>query len=198
MELVLNLSAGEVLGLAAVVGLITGALSVCLVPLVIERVLRRIETHQQRRAAYASWLSARLALSRTSKEWIESFRIIRRVPRDSTTPDERPHAEASRQQWLAALAEWERRTAQLLVRCDDAHIGATLRSFEHPDAQAVRVAVGKEQAEVDRLFAQLDELDRLAVMTVRGVMQESRGHVWTWLSRGVTLLRRIVHRLSQP
>lgn len=194
----MNLSAGEVLGLAAVIGLITGALAVCLVPLVVERLLRRIETHQHKLTAYENWLNARFTFSRSSKEFIESFRKMRQAPNGSPTPDELPHAKESRQRWLAALAEWEHHTAHLLVRCDDTHIGATLRSFEQPDAQAIRAAIGKGQAEVDRLCAQLDELDRLAVITVRGVVRESRDNGWAIFSRGADMLRHIVHRLSQP
>ncbi len=194
----MDLSAGEVLGLAAVIGLITGVVSVCLAPLLVERFRRRLEADRNRLTTYGLWLTARLTFSRASKDFVTSFRKIERDPDRTPPTDELQRADQSRQRWLAALAEWERQTANLMMCCDDAHIGVTLRSFETPDAHAIRTAIGKGPGDIDRLFAQLDELDRLAALTVRGFVRESRGAWWVPLSRGWAMLRRIAYRLTRP
>ena len=133
-----------------------------------------------------------------SKAFVASFRAIERDPGRTPSPDELLRADESRQQWLASLTDWERQTGNLLMHCDDAHIGATLRMFESPDAQSIRASIGKKSAEIDRLFTQLDELDQLAIHVVREASRESRGAVWVPVDRVWNLLRRIADRLSKP
>lgn len=194
----MSISAGEILGLAMVLGLITGVAAGLLVPRLVERFRCRLLRHERLAATLEHWVSARLALSRAAKEYGDAFRSIE-PHTDAGPPSEAVHrADQARTAWLSAQRQWEEATARLLVWSDDAHLGATLRRFEHPDALTIRTSIAKGDTEVARLHAQLDGLDRLALQIAQRVMHETPAWWWRRLSQGVRFVRSITHRWSRP
>ncbi len=194
----MSISAGEMLGLAMVVGVITGVAVGLLVPYSVERFRRRLDRYERQVAAQECWLAARLTLSRTAKDYVDAFRSIE--PRAEANPLSATarRADQARTAWLSAQRQWEEATAGLVVWSDDAHLGASLRHFEQPDALTIRAAIGKGQGEVTRLHAQLDALDRLALQVGQRFMHETPAWWWRKLSQGAGFVRRITHRWSRP
>ena len=194
----MSISTGEMFGLAMVVGVMTGVVAALLVPRLVELFRRRVDRYERQVAALECWLAARLTLSRTSKEFVQAFRQLEPQAPGAQPSEGIPRADQARAAWLSAQRRWEKATAGLLVWCDDAHVGASLRHFERPDALAIRAALAKGQAEVTRLFAELDGLDRLAVETVQQFLHERPPWWWLRLSQGVGFVRRITYRWSRP
>lgn len=194
----MSISAGEMLGLAMVVGLITGVAVGLLVPYSVERFRRRLARYERRAASLEHWLAARLTLSRTAKDYVDAFRSIGPRADAEQLSATASRADQARATWLSAQRRWEEATARLLVWSDDAHLGASLRHFEQPDALTIRAAIGKGQADVTRLHAQLDALDRLALQVGQRFMHETPAWWWRKLSQGVGFVRRITHRWSRP
>jgi len=184
-------------GLAMVVGVMTGVATGLLVPRLVVRLHRRLDRLERQRQAQETWLAARITLSRTSKEFVQAFRLLLTDAAGAPSEEAVRRADQARLAWLSALRQWEEATARLLMWCDDAHVGAKLRRFEQPDALAVRTAIAKGHAEVSRLFAELDDLDRLAVEIVRQFVRETPSWWWLRLGQAVNFLQRITDRWSR-
>jgi len=181
-----------------VVGLMTGVAVGLLVPHLMERFRRRLDRYERRAVSLEHWITARLTLSRTAKEYVDAFRSSEPHADAGPLSVTSHRADQARAAWLSALRRWEEATARLVVRSDDAHLGALLRRFEQPDALTIRAAIGKSQTEVSRLHAQLDALDRLALQVAQRFMHETQAWWWRKLSQGVGFVRRITYRWSRP
>jgi len=194
----LDVSAGELLGLAILVGVLTGAGAALLVPLWLTRLRRSLIYQEGRVNACGRWLDARCALSSASKNFITSFRALNRVQVDVGDDEHLRRAEAARESWLRASREWSAATAQLLARWNHPDLGVMIRRFEQPDAQAIRAAIGKSPSDVETLFLRLDELDKEAVNAARRLLQVSPSWWWARVNGARTFVGRILAQWSKP
>lgn len=192
------MSAGELLGLAILVGVLTGAGTALLVPLWLTRLRRSLIYQEGRVNACGRWVDARCALSSASKNFITTFRALDRGHADVGDDERLRRAEAARESWLRASREWSAATAQLLARWNHPDLGLMIRRFEQPDAQAIRAAIGKCPSDVETLFLRLDELDKEAVNAARRLLKESPSWWWARVNGARAFVGRIVAQWSKP
>jgi hypothetical protein len=194
----LSVSAGELLGVAMLVGLATGVCAAAIVPSLCWRLRRKALYQDRRRAVCSRWLDARCAMTRASKDYIMAFRAV--DPRHHNEPDDPAsrRAEAARQTWLRASSEWSSATAQLMVWWNQPDLGATIRRLEQPDDQSIRAAVGRSGADVEALFVRLDALDASVIHAVRHMLREPASWWRRCLVQVVAFVGGIADHWSRP
>ena len=194
------MTAGEIIGLAALTSLLGGVLGAVLVA---SRGARQRDARDRRErllGRYARWLGARHTLSRASCSVVVAFRALGSAPSDSPYHKLRTkEAHRARADWCRALRRLDESEAALLAFDPEYADRENLAGLPRAGADALRLAIDGAGAELTRLTRQLEAADRRAegiVRTAGTQLAEGRPASVRWIARITRDLESIVRQWS--
>ena len=188
------MSSGETVGLVLLAVLCSVVPAVTLAVVIAERRFRKADQCVRRREAYASWLAARMTLSRASISFVSAFRALATEPIESKYAALRSaEAQRARSAWTDALKELDRTEAALIIWSGDPNMRDVLARFGRAEPEALRAAVNGNRSDVERLARAVHEQLEAVHTMVDEAMKDANSTpcpVRTWVLRTTVFVRR--------
>lgn len=152
------MSSGETIGLVLLAVLCSVLPTVALAVVIALRRLRKADRYVRRREAYASWLAARMTLSRASISFVSAFRSLAAEPVESKYAALRSaEAQRARSAWTGALKELDGAEAALIIWSGDPKMRDVLATLGRAQPAALRAAINGDRSDVELLARTVHE-----------------------------------------